>query len=193
MLRVMNRPQFARLFTPAISAAALSLSCSALAWHTQDLMKKTARLLSGSAPAPSNSTATRPAPKRQGSTPAVEYAVEHVPGGIDRVILSKRDAARNICVQVTLASPGIAELETAAGKVDLPPDWTVERAFLVRDAAVCGAALRRWPEGAVEAAAISGSVRWGSAPTEKTTVDLLLSFPARGSQASSTERLTFNR
>ena len=104
-----------------------------------------------------------------------------------------RDAARNICIQVTLASPGIAELEAAAGKVDLPPDWTVERAFLVHDAAACGAPLRRWPEGAVQPAAISGSVRWGSAPTEKTTVDLLLFFPARGSEPSSTERLTFSR
>ena len=127
------------------------------------------------------------------STSAVEYAVEHVPGGIDRVILRKRDAARNLCIQVTLASPAIAELEAAAGKVDLPADWTVERAFLVRDAAACGSPLRRWPEGAVDAAAISGSVRWGSAPTEKTTVDLLLSFPARAAQPSSTERLAFSR
>jgi len=128
-----------------------------------------------------------------GSASAVEYAVEHVPGGIDRVILSKRDAARNICIQLTLASPGIAELEAATGKVDLPPDWTVERAFLVHDAAACGARLRRWPEGALDATSISGSVRWGSAPTEKTTVDLLLSFPAHGSQPSSTERLAFSR
>ena len=146
--------------------------------------------------APSNSTATRAAPNdsssRPGSTPAVEYAVEHVLGGIDRVILSKRDAARNICIQVTLASPGIAELEAAAGKVDLPPDWTVERAILVHDATAC-APHRRRPEGAVDAATISGSVRWGSATTEKTTVDLLLSFPARGSEPSSKERLAFNR
>src|SRR5262249_29594341 len=120
--------------------------------------------------APSNSTTTRPAPNdsspRPSTTPAVEYAIAHVPGGIDRVILSKRDPARNLCIQVTLASPGIAELEAAAGKVDLPPDWTVERAFLVHDAAACGAPFRRRPEGAVDAAVISGSVRWGSTPTE---------------------------
>jgi len=94
---------------------------------------------------------------------------------------------------VTLASPGIAELEAAAGKVDLPPDWTVERAFLVHDPAACGAPFRHWPEGAVDAAVVSGSVRWGSTPTEKTTVDLMLSFGARGSQPSSTERLAFSR
>jgi len=127
-----------------------------------------------------------------GSTSAVEYSVEHVPGGIDRVILSKRDAARNICIQVTLASPGVAQLEAATGRVDLPPDWTVERAFLVHDAAASGALLRRSPEGAVQPAAISGSVRWGSAPTEKTAVDLALSFPAHGSEPSTTERLVFN-
>jgi hypothetical protein len=192
----MKRHQLAPFFIPAVSAA-LSLSCSASAWHTQESMKNTAPFSPSSVPAEPNSTATRSASSGSShpssSTSQVTYGVEYVPGGIDRVILSKRDAARNLCVQVTLASPGIAELEVPAGKVDLPPNWTVERAILVHDATACGSPLRRWPEGAIDAVAITGSVRWGSAPTEKTTVDLTLSFPARGSKPSSTEKLAFQR
>jgi hypothetical protein len=124
---------------------------------------------------------------------AVRYDVEYVPGGIDRVVLTKRDNARNLCIQVTLASPGMLDIEVPPGSVELPPNWSLERAFLVRDAKACDSKLRRWPEGAIHVAEMSGSVRWGKSPTEKTVVDLRLSFGANGSESAFTERFAFKR
>jgi len=123
----------------------------------------------------------------------VHYDVQHLPGGIDRVILSKRDDGRNLCIQVTLASPAMLDVEVPAGQVELPAGWAVERAFLVRDASACRGLLQRWPEGAVHVAELNGSVRWGKSPTEKTGVDLRLSFAAQGSEPAFTERLAFKR
>lgn len=144
----------------------------------------------GKAPAKENGSA---ASSHAGSKTGAQYGVEFVPGGIDRVILSKRDDARNICVQVTLASPGIAGDVAPAGEVELPPNWSLERAIMVRDASACRGTLRRWPEGANDASEVSGSVRWGSSPTEKTAVDLRLVFPAHGTARAVTERLKFER
>lgn len=124
---------------------------------------------------------------------AVKYGVEYVPGGIDRVVLTKRDDARNLCIQVTLASPGMLDVEIPPGSVELPPNWSLERAFLVRDAKACDSRVRRWPDGAVHVAEMSGSVRWGKSPTEKTVVDLRLSFAATGSEPAFTERFSFKR
>ncbi len=124
---------------------------------------------------------------------AVRYSVEFVPGGIDRVVLTKRDTARNLCIQVTLASPGMLDIEVPPGSVELPPNWSLERAFLVRDAKACDSELRRWPEGAIHVAEISGSVRWGKSPTEKTVVDLRLSFAPTGSEPAFTEVVSFKR
>jgi hypothetical protein len=185
-------------FLPArLGATALWLSSAALACHTEDAMKKTGDALA-TAGGPEAKRDAKSAPPADASRPAAskeraQYGVEYIPGGIDRVILTKRDDARNLCIQVTLASPGIADVEAPAGKVDLPPTWTVERAIIVRDATACGAPLRRWPDGAVNATEITGSVRWGSSPTEKTAVDLRLSFPARGAEPAFAERLAFTR
>ncbi len=170
MLEAMNaRFPLTQLFGAAIWSTMLSLSCAAKGSGSPD--------------------ASRPADSREGA----QYGVEYVPGGIDRVILSKRNDARNLCIQVTLASPGIVEVEAPAGAVELPPNWSVERAFMAHDARACGARLRRSPEGAIDAAQVTGSVRWGSSPTEKTAVDLRLSFPARGAEPAFTERLSFTR
>lgn len=122
-----------------------------------------------------------------------EYRVEHVVGGIERVILSMRDDAKNLCLQVTLASPGMIEVQAPNVALELPPNWSLERAIRLRDATACGARMRRWPEGAVAAAEISGSVRWGNSPMEKTAVDLKLSFPAQGGEPAVTDRLSFKR
>lgn len=124
---------------------------------------------------------------------AARYSVEFVPGGIDRVVLTKRDDARNLCIQVTLASPDVLDVEVPAGSVKLPPNWSVEHAFLVRDARACDSRLRRWPEGAIRVSEISGSVRWGKSPTDKTVVDLRLSFATNGSESTFTEQFSFKR
>lgn len=124
---------------------------------------------------------------------SVQYDMRYVPGGMDRVILTKRDDARNLCVQVTLLSPTPLSLGAPAGKVQLPPDWTLERAIAVRDAGACGGVTRRRPAGAIEATDVTGSVRWGSSPDEGTAVDLRLSFPAQGGKPGFTEQLSFTR
>ncbi len=193
------KPRFplAQLFSAAVSVAIVSLSCTALAWHTEDAMKKTGDISPSSAPSEAGTAAKgsgpADAPRPAGSREGAQYGVEYVPGGIDRVILSKRDNARNLCIQVTLASPGMAEVEVPAGKVDLPPNWSLERAIMVRDATACAGTLRRWPQGAINATEVIGSVRWGSSPAEKTAVDLRLSFPAHGAEPAFTERLSFKR
>jgi hypothetical protein len=123
----------------------------------------------------------------------VRYGVQHVPGGIDRVVLSKRDDARNLCIRLTLASPGMSDVQIPAGSVELPPNWSVERAFLVRDAKACDSKLGGWPQGAIHVAEMNGSVRWGKSPTEKTVVDLRLSFAATDSEPAFTEQFSFKR
>src|SRR5262249_918153 len=128
-----------------------------------------------------------------GSGRGVHYDVRHIPGGIDRVVLSKRDDARNLCIQVTLASPSMLDVQVPRGQVELPPGWAMERAFMVRNAAACKALVQRWPEGAIHVTELNGSVRWGKSPTEKTVVDLRLTFAAQGSEPASTESLAFKR
>ncbi|HYR55943.1 MAG TPA: hypothetical protein VEM39_07485 [Myxococcaceae bacterium] len=192
----MSHSFLARFFRAIVGATLLSFSCAAFAWDTQAAMKKTSQASPGTVPpegkAPAKETGS-PAASRAGSKTSAQYGVEFVPGGIDRVILSKRDDAKNVCVQVTLASPGMADVKAPAGKVELPPNWSLERAIMVRDASACGGTLRRWPEGAIDATEVTGSVRWGSSPTEKTAFDLRLVFPAHGAAPAVTERLKFER
>ena len=194
--KMRNRSCLAPFFKAIVGATLLWFSCTAFAWDTHAAMKKISEASPGAVPpegkAPAKETGSAAAP-RAGSKTGAQYGVEFVPGGIDRVILSKRDDAKNLCVQVTLNSPGMAEVEAPAGKVELPPNWSLERAIMVRDASACGGTLRRWPEGAINATEVTGSVRWGSSPTEKTAVDLRLVFPAHGAAPAVTERLKFER
>ncbi len=159
------------LFAVRIGTTAFLLSCIALSCHTDGEMKKTG----DGSPSPD----------------AVQYGVQYIVGGIDRLILTKRDNARNVCVQVTLASPSGTDPGGPAGSVQLPPNWTVEGAFAVPDAGACVGMTRRRPAGAIDANEVAGSVRWGSSPTEGTTVDLRLSFPAQGGMPAFTEQLSF--
>jgi hypothetical protein len=197
MLAAMRSRSFSALFFKAvIGATPLTLPCAALASPAEDAMKKTGDASPGKV-SPEGKEAAKKigsvAASRAGSKTGPQYGVEFVPGGIDRVILTKRDDARNVCVQVTLASPGMAEVEAPPGKVELPPNWSLERAIMVRDPSACRGTLRRWPEGAINATEVTGSVRWGTSPTEKTAVDLRLVFPAHGAAPAVTERLKFER
>jgi hypothetical protein len=127
------------------------------------------------------------------STRGVQYAVNYLVGGIDRVTLTKRDDARNVCFQVTLASPNPTDPGAPGGSVQLPPNWTVESAIMAPDANACGGMTRRRPSGAIAATEVTGSVRWGNSPTEGTAVDLRLSFSAQGGKPAFTEQLSFTR
>lgn len=173
--RMKLRAAFARY--SSVSASLVWL-CAASSWESSEAMAKDSQ--------------SRSRQRQASSSSSIEYGVEHVPGGIDRVILTKRDNHRNVCVQVTLASPGVALLELP-GELHLPSDWTLESAIFVQDATACGSPLRRWPTGAINATGISGSVQWGSSPSEKTVVDLSLVFPGRGSKPRATEKLVFKR
>jgi hypothetical protein len=192
-----SRSFWALFFKAVIGATLLTVPRPPLASPAEDAMKKTGNASPGKVSpegkkAGENETGSVAA-SRAGSKTGPQYGVEFVPGGIDRVILTKRDDARNVCVQVTLASPGMAEVEAPPGKVELPPNWSLERAIMVRDAGACSGTLRRWPEGAINATEVTGSVRWASSPTEKTAVDLRLVFPAHGAAPAVTERLKVER
>src|SRR5260370_22696104 len=116
-----KRSSLAWLSPPRIGATAVWLSCVGWTCHTEDAMKN------GGEPAKDQS---------------VQYDVRYVPGGMDRVILTKRDNARNLCVQVTLVSPTPLSPETPTGKLQLPPDWTLDRAIAVHDAGACRGTMR---------------------------------------------------
>jgi hypothetical protein len=122
----------------------------------------------------------------------VRYDVLFVPGGIDRVVLTKRDDARNLCFRVTLASPAL-DAQPQKPDLKLPSDWTFEQAIAVRDAAACAGMLPRRSANAIDAAQVTGSVRWGTSPTDGTAADLRLSFPARGDEPAFTESFSFHR
>jgi len=180
-----------------MTAITLGLSSMGLAWHIEDAMAKTTDTLSAS-----NAADAKVAPKTPtsgqgsqdaGSTKGIHYDVVFLPGGIDRVILTKRDDARNLCIQVTLDSPPLDVQGPTTAAVQLPPNWALERAILARDATACRGTLRRFPAGAIDASEASGSVRWGNSPTEGTVVDLKLSFPSHGAEPAFTERLSFKR
>ena len=187
-----------------MTAVALSiLSCINFVWHIEGAMTKTGNALSASSPgdaktAGDSRTATKSdasvgESRDAGANRGVHYDVVFLPGGIDRAILTKRDDARNLCIQVTLDSPPLNEQSPTAAAAQLPPNWALERAIAVRDANACRGTLRRWPAEAIDATEVKGSVRWGNSPTEGTAVDLRLSFPARGAEPAFTETMSFKR
>src|SRR5260370_19777798 len=173
-----NRSCLASFFKAIVGATLLLFSCAAFAWDTQAAMKKISEASPGSVPpegkAPEGKTPAKEtgsaAKSRAGPKTGAQYGVEFVPGGIDRVILTKRDDAKNVCVQVTLASPRLAEVQAPAGKIESPPNWSLESAIMVRDASGCGDTLPRCPERAIDATAVIGAVRCGCSPTGRTAV-----------------------
>jgi hypothetical protein len=191
-----TRISVVRSLSVQIAATALGLSSVGLACHIDDAMKNKGTPLPASfapdaktvAKAPAPGDASHDSPQSKG----VQYDVQFLPGGIDRVILTKRDDARNLCVQVTLDSPPL-DTGKSAPALKLPENWGFERAIAVRDATACIGALKRWPPNVIDATEVAGSVRWGSSPTEGTAVDLRLSFPASGAEPAFTEKLSFSR
>jgi hypothetical protein len=180
-----------------MASIALGLSSVGLAWHIEGAMTKTADTLPASGAAdnktPAKAQASADGSRDAGSNQGVHYDVVFLPGGIDRAILTKRDDARSLCIQVTLDSPPLDVQRPTTAAVQLPPNWALERAILVRDPTACRGTLRRFPAGAIDASEASGSVRWGNSPTEGTVVDLKLSFPSRGAEPAFTEQLSFKR
>jgi hypothetical protein len=112
----------------------------------------------------------------------VSYSGCSFVGGIDRLVVAKRDAQRNLCVVLVLDEPG-----TNPFTVTLPSPWGVEFAFAMPATASC--LMRFPPTGSVAAVGVAGTVSLTTTPSPVTTVDVTLTFPTDAGVGPS-ERLT---
>jgi hypothetical protein len=108
-------------------------------------------------------------------------------GGLDRVVVSKRDTAANQCLSIALASP-VASAQPTPG-LDLPAGWRFERAT-VGPAASCPT---RW--GAPLAGEITGAIGWAdlrpgsSSHPARANADVTVTAPASDGGAAVSERI----
>ena len=109
-----------------------------------------------------------------GGQAAVSYSGCSFVGGVDRVVVGKHDAARDLCVVVVFSNG------TNTSQVALPTGWQVEFAFAVSPAGTC---TSRFPGvNGVRSTGQSGAASWTSAtpswPYGTATVDVTLTFPS---------------
>lgn len=90
-------------------------------------------------------------------------------GGVNRVVIAKRDTARDLCVKLVLNSPGTNPLG-----LTLPPNLGTEYAYA--SAGVGDCLQRRPPSGAASAVAGTGSVVASATSQPTYTVDVTLTF-----------------
>ncbi len=117
------------------------------------------------------------------------YAARALIGALDRILITKADPVLDICVMVRLVSPaGIGKLG-----ITLPANWDTEFAFAYPGAADCHT-FTEFPQNPVYALAGSGAIDWTVAggeiyPTEITSVDVTLTFPANQQPIPETVRM----
>jgi len=123
-----------------------------------------------------------------GGAPAgVSYLGCTYGGGIDRVVVSKRDTAANQCLSVALASP-VGSAQPTPG-LDLPAGWRLEGAT-VGPAATCPT---RW--GTPLAGEITGTISWAELLPGSTSyparanADVTVTTPASDGGAAVSERI----
>jgi len=105
-------------------------------------------------------------------------------GGLDRVVIAKRDGARGECVVLVLVQPG----STSALPLALPPNWGVEFAFTMPLSESC---LTRFPpSNAIRADGGSGSVTFGDSAPSSATADVTLTFSSGDTAGASAATLT---
>ncbi len=128
------------------------------------------------------------APAAAPATPAgVSYLGCTYGGGIDRVVVSKRDTAANQCLSVALASP-VGSAQPTPG-LDLPAGWRLEGAT-VGPAATCPT---RW--GTPLAGEITGTISWAELLPGSTSyparanADVTVTTPASDGGAAVSERI----
>jgi hypothetical protein len=112
------------------------------------------------------------APGPDGSA-VVTYRALGIPGGLDRIFITRADPALDLCAGLHLVAPGADQLD-----IDLPPDWGVELTYLYQGAATCHDDILL-PEGAVPAGAGSGAITWdlaGEAYPGALSIDVTLTF-----------------
>ena len=83
-------------------------------------------------------------------------------GGVNRIVLAKRDAQQNLCVVFVLAQQAPNPFN-----LTLPKDWGMEYAFAMPAMSDCR--LRFPPSGSSEAAVGSGTVALPPTPTPTVT------------------------
>jgi hypothetical protein len=105
---------------------------------------------------------------------AVTYQAVGIPGGLDRILITRADPASDLCVGLRLVWPDLGDTFDIA----LPPEWSVEFTYLYQGAATCHDDLSL-PMGAVPASAGSGAITWddsGGAFPGVLSIDVTLTF-----------------
>jgi hypothetical protein len=112
----------------------------------------------------------------------VSYSGCTFTGGINRIVVAKRDAQQNLCVVFVLAQQAPNPFN-----LTLPPNWGMEYAFAMPAMSDCR--LRFPPSGSPEAAAGSGTVALPPTPTPTVDIDVTLTFPPTDAGFSGSARL----
>jgi hypothetical protein len=116
-----------------------------------------------------------------GGQSGVSYSACTVIGGINRTVVAKRDAQRNLCVVFVLGAPG------NPFNLTLPANTGMESAFAMP--AIPDCRIRFPPTGAVEASGGTGSMALPPTPQPTVQIDMTLTFPANDAGAAASERL----
>jgi len=102
------------------------------------------------------------------------YQARNISGGLDRLALTKRDPARDVCFRIILVD---APTYPSILPLDVPPPWKVERATVHRGVPSCHDQAP--PSQGIAATAGSGRITW--MPTLgspcRLDVDVTMSFP----------------
>jgi hypothetical protein len=119
-----------------------------------------------------------------GDASSAAYSGCRFGGGIDRIVVVKRDPARGFCFKVVFATsnqphPGLT----------LPSGWSVESAGASPLSATCD--VNRNPP-SFPAGSVTGSADWSgpTSPPDSANVDVVLTFPAGDAGLPATEPLT---
>lgn len=112
------------------------------------------------------------------------YTAYKLIGGLDRVVIFKADAVRNVCFELRLIAPG-----STSGGLTLPSMWSFDSAKVTHDATACAkqymGAAQTWP-----VASQSGTVAWTGYLPNTLDVSVTLVFSGQPGWAPSSELLS---
>jgi hypothetical protein len=111
----------------------------------------------------------------------VTYSACTIIGGLNRIIVTKRDAPRNLCVVMALTQPW-----TNPFSITLPQQWGIESAYETPASADCRTS---GPSGSVDANGGTGTIALPPTPTPTVDIDVTLTFPPGDAGARPSEQL----